>query len=233
MFTDCGHVEFNLKQLQNSIHRSMLLAGRSDDILVLAVSKYLQIEEMLELRAAGLTNFAENRVKPALEKVEYFKLNHKSCAPDSWHFIGHIQSNKVRQIVGKFTLLHSIDSLKLARAIDKECSRIGVIQEILLQVNVSEEEQKSGFTQAELLEVFPELLTLKSIKMSGLMGMAAIGTKEQTSGSFRDLANLRKTLSNKFELQDFKHLSMGMSEDYEIAIEEGATILRIGSVLFK
>jgi PLP dependent protein len=232
MNTDASHVKDNLNRLRDSIGECLMRSGRKDEVQVLAVTKYLQADEMLDLRQAGLDDFAENRLQPALEKLEYFSGEGAAFAPRTWHFIGHIQTNKVRKLAGRFDLLHSVDSYRLAEILDRESGSIGVTQDVLLQVNVSAEEQKHGFSQEDLFHVFPRLLEFKSIRLCGLMGMAAFGNRKGARNSFRCLSGLLEALKSEYGPGEFDQLSMGMSSDFETAVEEGATILRIGSILY-
>lgn len=196
---------------------------------IVAVTKYSDESLILEYYEAGLRDFGENRVQVALEKIN--KLPKEVRENSRFHLIGHLQTNKVKDAVGVFHLIHSVDSLKLAKAISKEAEKKGLEQKILLQVNNAHEEQKFGFDTDELLNCMDELLSLPSIKIEGLMNIAPLSQGEDY---LRNLFKNIKTLKDKIELDykvKLKELSMGMSNDYRIAAEEGSTIIRLGRIL--
>ena len=196
---------------------------------IVAVTKYSDESLILEYYEAGLRDFGENRVQVALEKIH--KLPEEVRKNSRFHLIGHLQTNKVKDAVGTFHMIHSVDSLKLAKAISKEAKKKGLEQKILLQVNNAHEEQKFGFDTDELLNCMDELLSLPSLKIEGLMNIAPLSQDEDY---LRNLFKNIKTLKDKIEL-DYKvkmnELSMGMSNDYRIAVEEGSTIIRLGRIL--
>lgn len=196
---------------------------------IVAVTKYSDESLILEYYEAGLRDFGENRVQVALEKIK--KLPSEVRENSRFHLIGHLQTNKVKDAVGVFDMIHSVDSLKLAKAISKEAEKKGLEQKILLQVNNAHEEQKFGFDTEELLNCMDELLSLTSLKIEGLMNIAPLSQDEDY---LRNLFKNIKTLKDKIEL-DYKvklnELSMGMSNDYRIAAEEGSTIIRLGRIL--
>ncbi len=196
---------------------------------IVAVTKYSDESLILEYYEAGLRDFGENRVQVALEKIH--KLPEEVRKNSRFHLIGHLQTNKVKDAVGNFNMIHSVDSLKLAKAISKEAEKKGLEQKILLQVNNAHEEQKFGFDTDELLNCMDELLSLPSLKIEGLMNIAPLSQDEDY---LRNLFKNIKTLKDKIEL-DYKvkmnELSMGMSNDYRIAAEEGSTIIRLGRIL--
>lgn len=196
---------------------------------IVAVTKYSDESLILEYYEAGLRDFGENRVQVALGKIN--KLPKEVRENSRFHLIGHLQTNKVKDAVGVFHLIHSVDSLKLAKAISKEAEKKGLEQKILLQVNNAHEEQKFGFDTDELLNCMDELLNLPSVKIEGLMNIAPLSQDEDY---LRNLFKNIKTLKDKIELDykvKMKELSMGMSNDYRIAAEEGSTIIRLGRIL--
>lgn len=197
---------------------------------IVAVTKYSTPEQMVEAYQSGLTNFGESKVQSVEEKWGVLPEDLKKNV--TWHFIGHIQTNKVKKIVGHFQLIHSVDTVKLATRINKEAENIHSTQNILLQVNISKEESKAGFYKEDLPGIFPELLELKSINIKGLMTMAPFTTDTHvTRECFSGLKNLKDELEKSFN-HKLPELSMGMSNDYKIAIEEGSTLIRIGNMLF-
>jgi PLP dependent protein len=204
------------------IKTASLKAGRSlDEITLIAVTKHHPLEEILPIYEEGIINFGESRVQEALPKME--------DAPKfiHWHLIGHLQKNKVKKVIGKFHLIHSVDSLELAESLSRASGEGGITTNILLQVNVSGEAAKQGLSREEWEKVKREVCSLPHLKIEGLMTMAPLTEDvDLIRRVFRDLRKMR-------DVWGLKHLSMGMSHDFEIAIEEGATLLRIGSAIFE
>ena len=197
---------------------------------IIAVTKYFDEEAIEEAYKAGLRNFGESRTIEAIEKIG--KLPSEVRNNSTFHFIGHLQSNKVKKTVEHFDFIHSVDSLKLAESISAAAKAFGKVQKILLQLNNAGEVQKSGFSKEELLEVFPEIIKLDGVKVEGLMNMAPLGADDKTLFElFSDVANTKRLLEEKYNCK-MKELSMGMSQDYRIAAQCGATMLRIGRKLF-
>jgi len=200
-------------------------------IELVAVSKFHPCEAILEAYQAGQRIFGESRVQELCEKQPV-------CPKDiEWHFIGHLQTNKIRQIVPFVALIHGVDSLKLLKEINKEGEKIGRIIPCLLQIHIAKEETKFGFSFEECRELFltGDLKDLKSIRLCGLMGMATLTENTtQIHTEFKSLKSYFDQLRKDFFPNDstFCHLSMGMSDDYKPAIEEGSTMVRIGSAIF-
>ena len=197
------------------------------NVSLLAVSKYQPPELILEAYRAGQRLFGENRSRELLEKIPLL--------PDDiqWHFIGHLQTNKVKDIVGRVVLIQSVDSVKLLNAIQKQAHKSGVVQDVLLQVYIAGEETKQGFLPEEIREINP--LNLPNVNISGLMGMATFtDDKEKVRSEFRHMRNLFDTLkTGPYSTNpSFIHCSMGMTGDFPIALEEGSTMVRIGSAIF-
>lgn len=196
------------------------------DILIVAVSKGVSLESIEQAILAGALHFGESRVQEALEKIA------KLTPALHWHLIGSLQLNKVRKAVSLFSLIHSVDSLELAKKISDCSEEMGKKTAVLLQVNTSGEKSKHGFAPGECQRLFEQLTCLPGIEVSGLMTMAPfVGDQNVIRHCFSSLRALKDKLSLSAP-NTFKHLSMGMSHDYPIAIEEGATILRIGSAIF-
>lgn len=198
---------------------------------LLAVSKLQPIEKIHELYLQGQKRFGENYVQEALEKIEKLKELHEI----EWHLIGHLQKNKVKYILGKFFLIHSVDSLDLARAISRQCEAKGITQNILIQVNLAKEETKNGFDFESVIQQWLELSSLPCLHIFGLMTMPPLTeTGEEVRPYFRALRELREELKKHTDakLHPMTELSMGTSHDYRVAIEEGATIVRLGTILF-
>lgn len=197
-------------------------AGRTDDIQLIAVSKKQSPEKILSTYAQGCKLFGESRVQEWETK--------KNSLPQDidWHFIGPLQKNKVRKLIGKVALIHSVDSIELAKKMNEISSEINVNTKILLEVNTSGEESKHGFFEDEVFEAFETISKMPSLTIEGLMTIGP-NTEDQAKirASFRQLRRIKESLP------PLKHLSMGMSHDFEIAIEEGATLLRVGSLIFE
>lgn len=197
---------------------------------IIAVTKYFDENAMIEAYNAGLRDFAESRAIEAVEKINNLPTDVRNNS--RFHFIGHLQTNKVKKVVPNFDYIHSVDSLKLAKAISDEAKAIGKVQKILLQVNNANEEQKFGFSKDEIFEEFPKIKALPSIEIAGIMNMAPLGaSEEELNKLFGDVFNIKKELEKEFNCE-LKELSMGMSQDYKIAVKNGSTMLRIGRKLF-
>lgn len=197
---------------------------------IIAVTKYFDHTAIIESYNAGIRDFGENRVLDAVAKIEL--LDDEIRKNSRFHLIGHLQKNKVKKAVGNFDLIQSVDTLELAQAIDAEAVKKEIKQKVLIQINNAKEPQKSGFYPEEILEVFGDLLKLQNIEIKGLMNMAPmIEDREEILRLFKEIAELKMQLENKFQIQ-LDELSMGMSGDYELAAQAGATIIRIGRVLF-
>lgn len=197
---------------------------------IIAVTKYFDESAMIEAYNAGMRDFAESRANEAVEKINNLPADVRNNS--KFHFIGHLQTNKVKKVVPNFDYIHSVDSLKLAKAISDEAKAIGKVQKILLQVNNANEEQKFGFSKEEIFEEFPKIKALPSIEVAGIMNMAPLGaSEEELNKLFGDVFNIKKELEKVFNCE-LKELSMGMSQDYKIAVKNGSTMLRIGRKLF-
>ena len=197
---------------------------------IIAVTKYFDEKAMIEAYNAGLRDFAESRAVEAVEKIENLPAEVRNNS--KFHFIGHLQTNKLKKVVPIFDYIHSVDSLKLAKAIADEAKLFGIVQNILLQVNNANEEQKFGFSKKEIFEVFPSIKELSSVSIAGIMNMAPLGaSEEELNRLFEDVFNIKKELEQRFDCE-LRELSMGMSQDYKIAVKHGATMLRIGRKLF-
>lgn len=197
---------------------------------IIAVTKYFDESAMIDAYNAGLRNFAESRVIEAIEKINNLPADVKNNS--KFHFIGHLQTNKVKKVIGHFDYIHSVDSYKLAKVISDEACHAEKVQKILLQVNNANEEQKFGFSKDEIFEFFNSIKELPNIEICGLMNMAPLGaTDEELNYLFEDILQIKLKLEKEFNYK-LKELSMGMSQDYKIAVKHGATMLRIGRKLF-
>lgn len=218
--------------IQKNISQTALKFGRNPaDILALAVSKTHSADMLINAISAGITAFAENYVQEFVEKYEAIRDN--SPVQPVWHYIGHLQTNKVKYIAPFVTMIHSVDSLHLAQEIQKQALKNNRIIDILLQVNTSGEESKSGCEPEELISIAEEIAVLPNLKINGLMTIGTFSEDEVLiRREFRLLRSIKEKLANLHPELDLKHLSMGMTHDYPIAIEEGATIVRIGTAIF-
>ena len=215
-------IEKNLHEIKNKI--------APYNIKIIAVTKYFGLDGIINGYQAGLRNFGESRVLDAVSKIEALpsEIRDKS----SFHFIGHLQTNKVEKVVRYFDYIHSIDSLKLAKKVSEIACGLNKREKVLLQVNNAEEIQKYGYSVAQLRQDLPEIMKLEGIEVIGLMNMAQLGASEEVlRKTFRELRELKEDLEKEFSVC-LSELSMGMSNDYEIAAEEGATIIRLGRKLF-
>ena len=192
---------------------------------LIAVTKYYDVNKMIEAYNAGLRNFAESKAVESVEKIS--KIDDTTRNQSVYHFIGHLQTNKVKYVVGNFEYIHSVDSLKLAQCIDFEAKKQGIIQKILIQVNNAHETQKFGISPNELDNLIKETAKLNSVELKGLMNIAPLGSSED---KLRVLFSDMKKLKDKYGLEE---LSMGMSNDYKTAVECGATMIRLGRILFE
>lgn len=195
--------------------------------LLVAATKYVDIHEIEKLEELGCLYFGENRVQDFLVKYEKYK------GLGKWHFIGTLQSNKVKYIIDKVELIHSINSFNLIREVEKQAKKINKNVHILLEVNIAEEPSKQGFNILDIKQALDLIQTCPHIIVDGLMMMAPYLEPEQTRLYFRKTKELLLDLKQKYPMYPLNELSMGMSNDYHVALEEGATIVRIGSALFK
>lgn len=212
----------NLKKIQNSLPQSVKLV---------AVSKFKPVSDILEAYNAGQKVFGENRVQELAEKYEQMPKDIE------WHMIGHLQTNKVKYIAPFVHLIHGVDSFKLLKEIDKQAEKVGRVQNCLLQMHIAQEETKFGFDRQEVLQMLQseEFAALQNVQICGLMGMASLtDDMGQVRAEFRSLKLFFDELKASFFAQSssFTEISMGMSGDYAIAVEEGSTIVRVGSSIF-
>ncbi|WP_457574980.1 YggS family pyridoxal phosphate-dependent enzyme [Desulfolithobacter sp.] len=220
----------NLKTIYRQIEESAVRAGRDpQSVRLVAVSKRQEPERILEALDCGQDLFGENYLQEAREKIELLGDRAR------FHFIGHLQSNKARQAADLFTMVETVDRLKIARALSRHAGALGRSLDILLQVNVGREPQKAGVLPENLDELASEVATLPSLRLRGLMTMPPYTTDpEESRPFFRSLRRLARELSDKGLFTDNSRveLSMGMSRDFPVAIEEGATLVRVGTAIF-
>jgi hypothetical protein len=212
----------NIARLKNEI---------PDNIKIIAISKTKSPDRILDAYNSGHRLFGENRVQELTEKSQILPEDIQ------WHMVGHLQTNKVKYIIPFVSLIHSIDSMKLLKVVDNESLKNNKIQDCLFQVHIAREETKFGLSETELMTLLDsqEFKDLHNVRLVGLMGMATFTDQESIiRNEFRNLSRIFKEVKNDFfpKLDYFCELSMGMSADYKIAIEEGATMIRVGTVIF-
>lgn len=219
----------NLIDLLESIDKEIDLAGRKkDEVKLLAVTKTVDVERIKEIKEFGLKEIGENKVQEIEEKYDALKDDF------DFHMIGSLQKNKINKLLGKIKLIHSLDSLSLIEALDKRLANNNMELDGLLQVNISKEESKSGFYKDEVEKALEQMHEYKNLHIVGFMTMAPFTEDEAVvRNTFRGLYELKEKLAAKnFDNVDLKYLSMGMTHDYKIAIQEGSNILRVGSKIF-
>ncbi len=219
--------------MQNTIKQNLLqiqeeIAPYKPNII--AVTKYFDENAIIAAYNAGIKDFAESRAVEAIAKIN--NLPDEIKQNSHFHFIGHLQTNKVKKVVNHFDFIHSVDSLKLVQVISEEAYKINKTQNILLELNNAGEEQKFGFSKSELMKSFPEIIKLPNIKVLGLMNMAPLNAGEKEIETlFTDVKETQETLNKMFNC-NMLEISMGMSQDYKIAARCGSTMLRVGRKLF-
>lgn len=219
----------NLEAVEEKIQAACRRAGRDrEEVTLISVSKTKPVEMLREAYDLGVRVFGENKVQEIRDKYEALPKDIE------WHMIGHLQTNKVKYIVDKVKLIHSVDSLKLAETIEKEAAKYDRIVDILLEVNVAEESSKFGLKTEEVIPLFPKIAQLSHLRVRGLMTIAPfVDNPENNRSIFADLHKLYVDIKEKnIDNGTVSILSMGMTNDYEVAIEEGATMVRIGTGIF-
>lgn len=208
-----------IKDIQSEIKKDT-----KEEVTIVAVTKNRSLNEVNELINSGATNIGESKWQEAKEKIG-------KITGVTKHFIGRLQTNKVKDVVGNFDMIQSVDSLKLARKINEECRKIKKVMPILIQVNTSNEEQKGGVKPEDTIALIKKIADMDNIKIEGVM---TIGLNSNNEERIRSCFRLLKELFDKCNAQKIpmKYLSMGMSSDYKLAIEEGANMIRVGKILF-
>jgi PLP dependent protein len=219
-----------IARVKKQIATAAKRAGRTpDDITLVAVCKTVDRDAVDLAYQLGLRHFGENRVQDALKKFE-------SDVPEDLklHMIGSLQTNKANQVVGRFCLIHSLDRSSLATALNKRAVRDNLIQPVLIQVNVAREEQKHGCLVEDLPALIEEVASLEGLRLDGFMTMAPlVSTPEEARPVFADMREIASKMAERYPALDLSEISMGMTNDFEVAIEEGATIVRVGRALFR
>ena len=219
----------NLQEVEKNIQKACEKANRSrDEITLIAVSKTKPVSMLKEVYDLGVRDFGENKVQELAEKYT------KMPSDMTWHLIGHLQRNKVKQVIDKATLIHSVDSIRLAETIENEAAKKDIVVSVLLEVNIAEEESKYGFKADEVLSAVEHIATFQHIRIKGLMTIAPfVENPEENRPCFCKMRELFLDIKSKnIDNVSMETLSMGMSKDFETAIEEGATMVRIGTSIF-
>ena len=217
-------MRLKLQSLKQRIQSAALKTGRSlEDVALVAVTKTAEPAEILEAAEAGLRVFGENRVQEAARKIQAVQF-----PSVEWHLVGHLQTNKAAQAVSRFSMIQSVDSIKIAKAVSDEALRQQKTMPVLLEVNISGQPRRYGFSWEEVEEAAPRMAKFSGIRVEGLMGIAPHPAEDtEKRKCFRKLKDLF------LKLGPMKYLSMGMSDDFEMAIEEGSNMVRIGRALFQ
>jgi pyridoxal phosphate enzyme (YggS family) len=225
-----------LERVRERMARAAERSGRSpDEVILVAVTKTHPVSVVRQAYDLGVRHFGENRPEEALPKIEALasELAEAGLSTPHWHMIGHIQHRKVKLVVGHYDLIHSVDTVKLARRLDSRFGEARMRQPVLLEVNVGGEESKFGFAPESLPAAVEAILPMENLELQGLMTVAPIvDDPEEVRPVFRRLRELLDDLRRRFPEAPWQHLSMGMTDDFEVAIEEGSTIVRIGRAIF-
>ena len=222
-------IKENIATVQKNIALACSRVGRdSSEVTLIAVSKTKPVDMLLEAYEAGMREFGENKPQELRDKSNVIH------EPIRWHMIGSLQKNKIKYVAGTACMIHSVDSIELAEAIDKEAKKREIVCDILLEVNIAAEESKHGFSPEELLDSVRHIATLTGVRLCGLMTVAPYTENaEENRGYFRKMKELLIDIKNKnIDNISMDVLSMGMSSDYEVAVEEGATMVRVGTGIF-
>jgi len=228
-------IKENIRKIRERIAlAASRINAKAQAITVVAISKGRSLGQIKEVIEAGITDIGENKVREALIKYNNLQPETYGLRPVTWHMVGHLQTNKVKDAVKIFDLIQSVDSLHLAEEIDKQAGKINKIQNILIEVNTSGERTKFGLKPTDTIEVIKEIARFKNINIKGLMTIAPVADSPQEARPyFRRLKELLNELNVNKELNGLSVLSMGMTDDFEVAIEEGANMVRIGRAIFE
>ena len=222
-------IKDNVAEVEANIQKACERAGRSrDEVTLIAVSKTKPVSDIYEVMETGIKEYGENKVQELCDKIETIS------EPLNWHMIGHLQRNKVKYIVDKVRMIHSVDSLRLAQQISSEAVKKGVDVDILIEVNVAEEASKFGLSTEAVIQLAEDISKLPAVHIRGLMTVAPFTENpEDNRPYFRNLRQLAVDIARKnIDNVTMNELSMGMTGDYEVAIEEGATMVRVGTGIF-
>ena len=227
-------IKDNLQKVKERIFAACSKAGRGpDSITIVCVSKNRPLEQIKEAIEAGITDIGENRIQEASLKFRALIPNTHNLSPIKWHMLGHLQTNKVKEAVKIFDMIQSVDSVHLAEAINKEALKLNKLQDILIEVKTSPEAAKFGLRPEEAAEAIKEITKLKNLNLKGLMTIAPMaGNPEKAHPYFKILRKLSDAI-NQLTNNQLTILSMGMTDDFEAAIEEGSNMVRLGRAIFE
>ncbi len=223
-------IKENLYKINKQIHDAAISCGRKpEDIQLIAVSKRKSVAAIQDGIKSGARHFGENYIQEAVKKIDEIGIENV-C----WHFIGHLQSNKAKYAVKYFDYIHTVDTVKLANELNKQAEKIQKIQKIFVQVNIADEKTKSGTEAENTLDLVAKINDLKNVSLHGLMCMPPYFSEpEDARIYFRQLVKIKEQiLKKKYHNVSMRHLSMGMSNDFKVAIEEGSTMVRVGTAIF-
>ena len=223
------NIALNVDRVRNAVADAARKTGRDpSEVTIVAVSKTMPFERVEAAYTAGLRHFGENRVQEAEGKI-----GEKVLEGSTWHLIGHLQTNKARSAASIFDVIQSVDSLRVAEALSREATRIDRRLDVFLEINISGEQTKFGMSAAESLELAPRIFALSNLRVHGLMTVAPhVDDPEDVRSLFREMRLLSDQIRKIVGSPEIWHLSMGMTNDYSVAIAEGATIVRIGRAIF-
>ena len=221
-------IKDNLLYINDRINEAKAKSGRKDNVELIAVTKTVDVDIIKEAIAAGVTDIGENKVQELEKKIPLLGNS------VNYHMIGYLQSNKVKYIINEVKLIHSLDRLSLAKEIDKRAKEHNMVVNTLLQINIAEEETKFGLKSSEVIPFIEEIQKFTNLRIKGLMTIAPFtDDKKLLRNVFKTMVNFKKDITNrKYENVSMDYLSMGMTNDYEIAVEEGANLIRIGTGIF-
>jgi hypothetical protein len=221
-------IKENISTIREQITRTALACGRdSETITLIGVSKRKSADTVSKAIAEGSSHLGENYIQEAVDKIDILGKD-SAC----WHFIGHLQSNKARFAVQYFDYIHTVDTIKLAREINKQAAKIGKVQKIFLQVNIAQEDTKSGAGEQEAISLAREFSLFENLSLEGLMCMPPFFDDPQDARIYFKKLRLIQSQIQATGIETLVHLSMGMSNDFHVAIEEGATMVRVGTAIF-
>ncbi len=222
-------IENNINFVKNNIKKACEKIDRNpEEINLIAVTKTIDTERINTALKTGIKNIGENKVQEVMEKYDKIE-----CEP-SWHLIGHLQTNKVKYIIDKVNMIHSVDSMKLAKEIDKRARKVNRVMDVLIQVNIADEDSKFGLAEDELDDFIKEISILENVRVEGLMAIVPyVIDPEDVRDHFRKMKDIFDSLKNStFKNINMNYLSMGMTNDYMVAIEEGSNMVRVGTGIF-
>ncbi len=243
MANSCDKIKQNLRRISDNVSEACARTGRSrQEVSIVAVTKSVGLEAIKNLIKLGLLDIGENRAAQLIRRADeinrYLERKNSSAAENAavrWHMVGHLQRNKVKNLIPVVSMIHSVDSLRLAEEINSRAARAGRVMDVFLEINCSQEPQKHGCAVGAAVHLGEMTASMKNLRLVGLMTMAPmVRNAEKARPAFVRLRELFEEMRHdKIGGESFRHMSMGMSQDYTVAVEEGATVLRIGTAIFR